>query len=345
MKTFVIILLALVAATGNGFSQNLIAVQNGGEPKFYQQVDDAIVNAQDGDTIYIPGGNWNISQQINKRLHLVGVGHNPDATSATFPTTLNSITLAAGAGSGSLTGIYLKNGIRGTNDPVNSYTIFRCRISGDIVSHSNFNFVQNVLEGIIASGPNYDSATNCSFLNNIINTNFYSDSKSPFINSIFKNNIFLRGSGCYLDCFYNIKGQYLLVENNIFLTFDDTGQVTFSDVSNSTAKNNLFVERFPFPNGTTNVDSKNITGQPQSTIFVNQEGNTFNYTHDYHLQINSSGKNAGTDGTDVGIYGGIYPWKEGSIPFNPHFQQVQVSPKTDANGNLNVNIKVEAQER
>jgi len=122
-------------------------------------------------------------------------------------------------------------------------------------------------------------------------------------------------------------------------------KVSLSSVFNSTAKNNLFVEHNPLPNETTNVGSNNIVGQEQSSIFINQEGNTFNYTHDYHLQTSSPGKNAGTDGTDVGIYGGIYPWKEGSIPFNPHFQQVQVSPKTDANGNLNVNIKVEAQER
>jgi len=66
--------------------------------------------------------------------------------------------------------------------------------------------------------------------------------------------------------------------------------------------------------------------------------------NDYHLKADSPGKNAGKDGTDIGIYGGSYPWKEGSLPFNPHYQKIQVAPKTDNQGNLNVNIMVKAQD-
>lgn len=191
-------------------------------------------------------------------------------------------------------------------------------------------FIENIIEGQINSGNG--SATEYSFLNNIICSTFWANTGIPiFINSIFKNNVFFQDPYC----------QYSLFENNVFIIGG------FSTAINSTAKNNLFVYDILYleGSGSNNVGSNNIPGQEQSTIFINQEGTLFNYAHDYHLQTSCPGKNAGTDGTDIGIYGGIYPWKEGSIPFNPHFETIQISPKTDANGNLNVNIKVEAQER
>ena len=70
---FSLIVLLIVSSYSLKAQINLIAVQHGNTPSFYQQVDDAIVNAQDGDTIYIPGGTWNITQAINKRLHIIGV--------------------------------------------------------------------------------------------------------------------------------------------------------------------------------------------------------------------------------------------------------------------------------
>lgn len=333
MKKLVIILLTLVAATGSSFGQNLIAVQNGGEPTFYQQVDDVIVNAQDGDTIYIPGGTWVVTKPITKRLHLAGVGHNPDATDATFATTLaHTFTLADGANNGSLTGLFIRDGFNSSNATVTSYTVSRCRIANNLSfssKNSNFMFFENILEGSISSTiTGTEFASNFSFSNNFIGY-FYGGNYPN--NSVYKNNIFTYSA-------YFISTQYSLFENNIFVYFNLSG------ILNSTFKNNLFVAPVVFPVGT-NVGSNNIDGQEESTIFVNQEGANFNYAHDYHLQTSSPGKNAGTDGTDVGIYGGIYPWKEGSIPFNPHFETIQISPKTDDNGNLNVNIKVVAQER
>ena len=82
MKTFVIILLALVAATGSGFGQNLIAVQNGGEPTFFTELDSAIVNTQNGDTLYLPSGIFKLNQTIDKTLHIIGNGYHPDISTA-----------------------------------------------------------------------------------------------------------------------------------------------------------------------------------------------------------------------------------------------------------------------
>lgn len=67
------------------------------------------------------------------------------------------------------------------------------------------------------------------------------------------------------------------------------------------------------------------------------------YTQNFHLITNSPGLNAGTDGTDVGIYGTNQPTKEGWIPSNPHISYKNVSQQTDANGNLKATFIVKAQ--
>lgn len=293
------------------YSQNLIAVQNGSNPAFYQQVDSAIFYSQDGDTIYIPGGAWNITQPINKSLHIIGVGYHPDSTLTTFPTILTgNITLLEGASNGSLTGVSVNGGgITGSNDVVNYYTITRCHAGICLFqSNSNFTFIENFIGGISFNLTSTGNPSNCSFFNNVLGgTTFYSAERKYFVNSSFKNNIFLDGASCWLSCHYAVMSIYSLFENNIFIGANDGGFNPITGVASSIFKNNLFVASVEFPYNT-NVGLNNIVSQNPDNIFE----------VDYHLQSTSSGINAGTDGTDIGLFGGVFPWKEGSIPSNPH---------------------------
>jgi hypothetical protein len=337
MKTLVIILLALVAATGSGFGQNLIAVQNGGTPSFYASLDSAIVNAQNGDTIYLPGMVYsyaNSSITIDKELHLVGTGHYPNSSSATGITQLNaSIVLITGADNSTFTGFYLGGnlfvGENTTNEDVDNITISRCYISNGIfLSRNSTNWL--ISESVIKAGiqgfyQSFISTITCA-QNNLFSNNITNDIASFGLNNEFRNNIFAKSVNSLDGCSF---------KNNIFMYHHN-------NILSCKFENNIFFSSI-VPSGS--IDSQNIINQTTDNTFVNQTSDAFSYSQVYHLKSTSPGKNAGKDGTDIGIYGGIYPWKEGSIPFNPHFQQVQVSPKTDANGNLNVNIKVAAQER
>ncbi len=88
--------------------QNLIAVQNGNTPAFYTVLDSAIIYAQNGDTVYIPGGIFHLTVQVAKSLHIIGVAHNPDSNLATGMTKINgSLTLAHEASNGILIGVFL----------------------------------------------------------------------------------------------------------------------------------------------------------------------------------------------------------------------------------------------
>ena len=64
----------------------------------------------------------------------------------------------------------------------------------------------------------------------------------------------------------------------------------------------------------------------------------------WKLKAGSPGKNAGADGTDMGIYGGAGA-KDLRIPAYPQVTEFTVGGTSTADGNLQVKVKVEAQEK
>ena len=83
-------------------------------------------------------------------------------------------------------------------------------------------------------------------------------------------------------------------------------------------------------------------------LFVNVSSTTFDYAYDYHLQATSPGKNAGTDGTDIGIYGGAYPfpsggevpWQTSIKPYMPQILEMNVlNAVIPLNDTLQVQVK------
>lgn len=338
MKTLSVIgVLAILLFVKVTYCQNLIAVQNGSNVTFYSQVTAAVDAAISGDTVYIPSGSWSLGTNplyLNKSLHIIGVGHNPAYTQAGGITYLiGSITIRSGASSGSLTGVVLTGGF-GSNqmyplDAIINYSLSRNKIGGQVALNQGFawsEFAENIFDNSVSG----NSAYNNHFYNNI-----FTGKVGDFsVGNMFKNNIWMNTSTSSTLTF-----SYCVFDNNIIFSIAKMGTP-----SNCIFNNNLFIDNVTFPY-LTNTGSNNIVNQAQSTIFVNQTGSTFSYAHDYHLKSTCPGINAGKDGTDIGIYGGASPWKEGSIPYNPHFQSVNIAPATNSAGNLNVNIQVEAQPR
>lgn len=343
MKYGILLIAAGILQVGIIKAQNLIAVQSGGEPEFYTNINTAIDSASAGDTIYLPGGIFTINNSIVKPIHIIGVGHNPDSTNATYYTYLTgtsypsgSINLSIEASGGSLTGVYIPGQLflGNPNGCVNDYSIWRCNI-GSLESSVPYSWgcapsnvsIYECITGIYLPGGSDFIICNsiislCIGNNNTIKNNIIfgalNAQSASLNNSIFENNIFL---GVPFVCYYSNT-----FYNNLF-------------------NNNLFVEDLTFPfQGTNNLGIYNIVNQPLASIFINYAGNGFNYDDSYHLQPSCPGINAGSDGTDIGIYGGMFPWKEGSLPPNPHIQYKQIQQSTDQNGNLNVNIKVAAQD-
>ncbi len=327
----------LFLASVNVNAQQIIIAQNGNAVSIYNSLDSAILNANNGDTLYLSGGSFSLNTPISKRLYIYGVGHNPDSSAVTNPTYIidQSVYFQTGAGGGLISGVYLQLGFQ-FEGTINNFTVSRCNL-GHIQftsnAHSNNIFYENIIRGPIYLGTGLPPhAQSNAFYNNIIGSFLYTIGP----NNSFKNNIFLNDNGANGGQGTVISSSF---ENNIFIATSNST----AHFSNSILINNLFVENLAFPNGT-NTGSNNIVNQTQASIFVNQTGNLFSYTQNYHLNPSSPGVNAGIDGKDIGIYGGLFPWKEGSLPNNPHIQFKNISGSTDQNGNLQINIKVKAQD-
>jgi hypothetical protein len=167
---------------------------------------------------------------------------------------------------------------------------------------------------------------------------------------LISNNLFLDfGYGHNSPSSYWLKGIYF--NNNIFygfsnfnnddpvescvfmnnVTFGDSDAVLLSPSINNTGENNLI-----------NI---NPQFEDASTII-------FNFSYNYRLKDSSPAKNNGTDGTDIGITGGGYPWAtndDGTLDLSgkPNIPQIEkmniLNSVVPLDGTLKVSVKVKSQ--
>ena len=108
-----------------------------------------------------------------------------------------------------------------------------------------------------------------------------------------------------------VSGNYCNFENNIFTT---GSSLDLTGTTGSSA-------------------SGNISNISLAALFTNlPTPGSVSPADNCHLLTNSVGHNAGTDGTDIGIYGGWYPWIDVSMPQNPHIRTVSVSSYNNPQG-------------
>lgn len=350
MKKIISILsILLICSSINLMAQKKVTLQSGNNASFYSTIDSAILNAVNGDIIYIPGGSYVIpSLVINKGVQIFGAGHYPDSTSATGQTVLTGeVRIVSGADNGSLQGCYILGsiffGTTGADQNVNNFGISRCNMANLYISYdgnatstsTNLYISENVILGGIWGG----NCINTLYKKNIVNGRLYNHAASTFENNIF----LLSGAGCYDNFFNSVSGCVL---NNNIISFGDggCGVFFFGNSNGNIFNNNLFrlAQNAYFPNGS-NLQYNNLFGFVDTDVFSGGTGYSFSYNEDYHMLPACIAHNAGTDGTDLGIYGTSDPYKEGAVPANPHIRTKNIAGATNAQGDLNVDIKVAAQ--
>lgn len=327
-----IILLALVLVSATATAQLRFVVQNAGGATVYESFASALAASQQGDTLYLPGGTFNIGNAtINKKITMIGVGHYPAYTQPTNRTELTgNINLLAGADTSQFHGFYLTgNFMWGTNtgnQMVNKITISRCNINNIYLSYaSNTSTSEQILisENVVRGAILGRNAQNVLIEKNIV-----------YNISHFNNNVLINNNVVFTNDFCLDYITSCTVQNNVIV--GGAGSYLFYNSSANTVQNNLFVNTYA--EGSGNIDKQSL-----ESIFVNYAGGAFSYGHDFQLKDTSPGKNAGTDGTDIGIYGTVVPYKEGAVPFNPHITDEDIATRTDSQGKLNVKVTVEAQ--
>jgi hypothetical protein len=351
---FLIVLLISLSITIQAQTVHVVD-NNQGAGAQYTSVQTAVNAATAGDIIYIqPSPNSYGSINITKPLSIYGIGNNPELNSGQNSTV---VTISFGNASGSkISGLNI-NGITLTGQTVISHDVIitNNRINGSIVGNPLTNRANNV----IISG-NYLRKQNANLIdthnsqnwvisNNIIeqlHTNATFATFNRFnASTILNNNIILsrqNGDGNQsIQVFFNCFGTQ--ISNNIFLfTGNSVANMNLGGNSALAFNNNLtysYNAVFDALSGTNNIDDTD----PLFVAFnPNVALNTI--SNDFNLQGGSPAANAGTDGLDLGIYNGNFPFNIRGYPTElPYLTDFVIFNNIISAGtSLNVNVKANA---
>lgn len=338
-----LILLAVIFLAVTGYSQQapIAIVSTNGATKLVNTLDEAAQQAQDNDIIYIPAGSF-AGTTFTKRVTVIGVGHHPDSASASGRTEVNGNIGFYTPGS-VFDGAYVSGGVQVSSN-CNFY-----RINADhFTSPAGWPNTENILVSncITRGGGN---GTGGGFFGQLQSSPFNSNSgiyRSKVMNSVIAGTFtFQAGAISFDNCIFLISGSYGLQEagnnvyrNCIFPNVNDWG----NGPASATLIKCIFRTSALPPIEDVGSSTGNIISQSVAAIFENGSGVQYGYPNDrnYRLKSTSPGKNAGTDGKDIGIYGGTAPYNDFAIPLNPSVRARVIEAETTPAGTLKVKFNV-----
>ncbi len=328
----IVLLFAVVYST----AQKSVALHSNGTTTIFggnSPLIDAYNAAVNGDILYVSGGNFVAPTTIDKGLVIIGAGFDSESTAATgktyiYSSTINSGRIEIGSNASNLymEGMQFQGGLYKSNASITGFTLIRLKIADIYFVNTgaiptNASIIQcDILGDLNIQGVTYSVISNCILRGRLSN----SDS------NVFKNNVIteVNGFGTLENCDVNT------FTNNIFTS---GSLISDGNCSYNNFQNNIFAQASPAL-GTVATDINNYKGIDMATVFVDLAGS------DIHLLPDASTTYLGDDGTEVGLYGGLLPFKEGAIPINPHISHKSIQTTTDSNGFLNISFTVEAQQ-
>jgi hypothetical protein len=297
--------------------------------------------ASNGDTIMLEGTNFNYTFNcivITKSLTYVGIGVNPEKqnpalTKIAGPSCYATLFLSTGSSGSRFYGIEFQTSITINAQNISNIVFESCRFLSTFSfannSASNFAFrncvfdVNNALN--ITIGGTGAFIQNC-LITNCIFDGFIGGDDNPLVTMLVDHCVFLGTS-----TFQNL--QNAIIANSIFMNAFPSG------TSNSTYNNNISRVAGTFPPAGGNTAAGNIENtDPQFTSYT--LGQNFSTNHEYKLQPGSPAIAAGTDGTDLGVYGGNSNFSKSlEVLHHPIMRLMNIQNSTVApSGTLNVQI-------
>lgn len=321
-KTFILALLALVLCGARAVAQSSLMAtlsHDGQISTFYgasalQQAHEA---ADHGDVITLSSGSF-AGVDITKAVTIRGAGMEVDTVHAIEPTVITDdfkIDIAD-----SVTNILTMEGIyhnqKITLFHLKNAMFLKCRfnyfdysVNAGETSLKDLNFINCRIAGKYSDGK----GGSASFINCIVSSIYGQNGHYSFNNSI------LFGEEWVQDSEF---------KNCILVRVDSRSDTSYY--------NNLFINDYPgaldeIPNTT------NVRVSTSDERIANLMGD-YSDSNPYTLTEEAKNIVKGTDGTEVGIYGGNIPYD--ATPTNPRITKFEVSPKTTADGKLSVDIEV-----
>lgn len=322
-KTFILALLALVLCGARAVAQSSLMAtlsHDGQISTFYgasalQQAHEA---ADHGDVITLSSGSF-AGVDITKAVTIRGAGMEVDTVHAIDPTVITedfNIDIAD-----SVTNILTMEGVYHNQEieigNLKNAMFLKCRFyrfgKGTTAEQSSLKDL-NFVNCRIASRYSDGSGGSASFINSIVYGIFGQYGNYSFINSILFGEDYVNDSE-FKNC--------ILVEVG----------------SNSSCSyyNNLFINNFTGGGISDIPNTTNVHLNMGDARIANLLGD-YSDSNPYMLTEEAKNILKGTDGTEVGIYGGNIPYD--ATPTNPRITKFEVSPKTTAEGKLSVDIEV-----
>lgn len=359
MKSFILFITAVFFAVGAVQAQVISVNSPNGASKLCHTFNEAYTVANDGDIIQLPAGYFKLDSIINKKLHIIGVGYNETIRGAKGVTQVKEIVLDTNSNGGSLQGLECSN-VKGRpfgyeRYGVKDYLIKRCKlqyvtIDGNRVQKSSNIFLQ---ECLVAPGNHHQMEVRLGENSKIENSIFYAKGRisSGSSASIYTSISLSSGivSNCIImniDTTTNVEDRKIpaISYNNENITYENNIFVGSIDGAESKFVNNIFTRELKLRDGNKYGKDLNNKYMKAAESFVGYKDNEdFNiFTTDFHLTDKAKNAIKPADGTEVGIYGGAYPFK--ILPVIPHIHKAKINTKTNAKGQLKVEFEVEAQQ-
>lgn len=355
------IILCLSSLPFSGSATKLTVDPNGNAAGgTYSSFFNAVQAANSGDTIYIKASGWNSNSgaQVNKKLIIIGEGYGLDAAQSKYAV-INGLNLNTGADSTEIYGVYANISV---NNSLTNLVIDRSDVSLSFASNLSNTFSDVLIKNCVVRGLGLSLYyNNVTFQNLLISNCIFKSTSSLSLPTNAGSTVLVT------NCLFALNAGYFsftgttsntTFTNNIVI-FNSSSTVTTFPVNNNSISNNIFYNvgagSVPNPVSGTNSGGNNLFAQPTFLAGTfpmtgSWSNATFlNYT-DFELAPSSIGNNAGTDGTDIGIFGGAFSWPVGFdfasgrkyllMPQIPFIESINVqNASVPQNGTINVNVK------
>ena len=325
MKRQVITLLLAIMALAATQAQQISVVTSGGATSLYTNLKDAIDGAASGSVIYLPGGGFPVGDtvKITRKVTIIGIGHKTRNENVDGNTIIGgNLWFNTGSDGSAVMGCYISGNVNiGEDGKVDNVLVKMCNINSIQVKNEESKGVV-VNQNYIRGDSNYGNATDVTISNNITWRIWNIGSGTIKNNTICcDNSSYYSSSPRSLD---NVNRA--IINNNLFRNGSGIHRGSDCQASNNYVTNN----------GSWGDDPVTIEGATEANLFQNLNGwavnpiSNFHFTQDYESYE-----------TKVGVYSGT-SFSDDQLPPTPYIVAKVIPEKTDAEGKLNIKVRVKA---
>lgn len=302
----------------------------------YTKWSDAYAAVSDGDTIYVAGSTFNYGDiELDKGIFIIGPGY---FLNENVHTQFSKKIAKVGW-------IYLRSGSEGSH--IRGLTMMNW--TSEIIISNNVSDI--IIESCYV--PKIEFASGNGSVNNNIQIRkcyvydsrsfVYNDTQNGFLNNAVISNNIVVGNVSVPDGSNGVISNNLFISNRLYLgsssSFEFTNNIylnenedrfTIQPLPDASVSNNISLT------GAFGNDNDNFSA-PQSTLFVSDENASTD--GQYMLSEDSPAKGAGTNGTDIGPFGGPDPYRLSGLPNLPNIYELSTGGFVSGD-ELSVQIKI-----